>query len=288
MPTNDEMAFFEKNGWLLTNLFIKDEVLEECKQAAEEIYAGKYDRLYSWSTDKGNVGFNEPYTDRSVQRMDAYVSLHKNMIRQVIHSEVLGAYVAKLMKTQMVRLYRDILLTMPSQSSGSTGTGLHVDKNYWQTCSSEKIISAWFSLEDCDVENGCLVMVSGSHRWKRTSFVKKIDLDNLDMLKKMYGEYDINVISVPHKKGQISFHSCLLMHGSHANVSGRVRQSFAAVYQDKDNHYLKGKLDKARQLINFNTNDRVGPKDAEGFPDYHDREFYPVLFEEKAMEPETI
>lgn len=280
LPTAEEIAFFNKNGWLLTDLFIRDEVLDACRNAAEEIYTGRYDNVYDWSHDKGNTGFNEPYADRRMQRMDAYVSLHKNKIREVVHSATMAAYAARLMGAKLVRLYRDILLTMPPHAAGSTGTGLHVDKNYWQTCSSDKLISAWFSLEDCGVENGCLVMVNGSHRWKRTSFLKKIELDDLDKLKKMYSEYDIEVVSVPHKKGQVSFHSCLLMHGSHANTSAVTRQSFAAVYQDGDNHYLRGKLDKRSELLNFNTNDRVGPRDAEGFPDYHNPGFYPVLYEE--------
>lgn len=275
LPTPQEIEFYDKNGWLLTNLFITDETIDELKQAAEELYSCQYDVQYSWSADKGNMGFNEPYTDRKVQRMDAYASMHKNKIREVIHSKVLAAYAAKLMKTPMVRLYRDILLTMPP----GAGTGLHVDKNYWQTCSSEKLISVWFSLEDCGVENGCLIVVSGSHKWKRTSFVKKFELNEVDKLKKLYPEYEIEVVAVPHQKGQISFHSCLLMHGSHANTSSATRQSFAAVYQDRDNHYLKDGLDKKRQLINFNTNDRVGPKDEDGYPDYHNPEFYPVLYE---------
>lgn len=288
LPTPEEMAFYDKNGWLLTNLFITDEVIAELKQAAEELYNCRYDVQYSWSADKGNAGFNEPYLDRNVQRMDAYVSMHKHKIREVIQARSLAAYAAALMKTPLVRLYRDILLTMPPKPDASTGTGLHIDKNYWQTCSSDKLLSAWFSLEDCDPENGCLVVVSGSHKWKRTSFVKKFELNEVDKLRKLYPDHEIEVVSVPHKKGQISFHSCLLMHGSHANTSNVVRQSFAAVYQDRDNHYLKGKLDERRQLINFNTNDRVGPKTAEGYPDYHHPEFYPVLYEAEVMEHELI
>lgn len=288
LPTEQETAFYDKNGWLLTNLFITDEMIAECKQAVEEIYSCKYDKQYSWSADKGNAGFNEPYADRSAQRMDAYVSMHKDKIREVIQSKALAAYAARLMKTSLVRLYRDLLLTMPPKPGSSTGTGLHVDKNYWQTCSSDKLISAWFSLDDCAAENGCLVVVSGSHKWQRTSFVKKFGLDEADKLKKFYPDKEIEIVSVPHKKGQVSFHSCLLMHGAHANTSNVTRQSFAAVYQDRNNHYLAGKLDGKRQLLNFNTNDRVGPKTAEGYPDYHDPEFYPVLYEETVLEHELI
>jgi ectoine hydroxylase-related dioxygenase (phytanoyl-CoA dioxygenase family) len=279
LPTPEEIAFYERNGWLLTNLFVSEEALDACREAIEEVYAGKYDRVHSWSSDPGNAGFNVPYQDRSKQRMDAFLSLHKNAIGRVVKSPALAAYAAALMKTKRVRLYRDILLTMPGATEMKSGTNWHVDKNYWPTCSSEQIISAWFSLEDCDEENGCLIFASESHRWPRSRFVQKIDLENHERLKQLSGGETLRLVTVPHRRGQISFHSCLTLHASHPNVSSRPRQSFAVVLQDEKNHYVKEGLTEGRAAFNFNTNDRIGPKDAAGHPDYHDPEFYPVLFD---------
>jgi len=143
--------------------------------------------------------------------------------------------------------------------------------------------STWFPLEDCDVEHGCLFFIKGSHKWKRNPFVHKVEPDRLDLIAKMFGvdEADIELVPVPQKRGQISFHSCLLLHATYPNKSNRVRQSSISVYQDEKNTYSTQGLSKRELMLNFNTNDRVGPKTSEGTPDYHHPDFYPVLYEER-------
>jgi ectoine hydroxylase-related dioxygenase (phytanoyl-CoA dioxygenase family) len=215
--------------------------------------------------------------DRDKPRLDAYVSHHKAAVREVLVSADLGAYAAVLMETTTVRLFRDLLLTMPARRGD--GTGWHVDKNYWPTCSSEKLCTAWFSLADCDVENGCLVVISGSHRWRRTPFVRKIGLDDTGALARLSGKQpgDMQITSVPHRRGQVSFHSCLILHGAHPNRSDVTRQSFAAVLQDGDNRYAPPPDGSGARFKSFNTNDRIGPRAEDGTPSYADPEFYPAL-----------
>lgn len=279
LPTAQEVAFYRENGWLLTRLFVSEEHLSACRAAAEDVYAARYDRVHPWSADKGNASFGRAYVDRDQPRLDAYVAHHKAAVREVLSSSHLGAYAATLMDTTVVRLFRDILLTMPARRGH--GTGWHVDKNYWPTCSSEKLTTAWFSLSDCNVENGCLVVVSGSHRWRRAPFARKIDLDDTGALTRLRGEKqgDLQIVSVPHRRGQISFHSCLVLHGAHPNTSGVTRQSFAAVLQDGDNRYAPPPDEASARLSGFNTNDRIGPRAADGTPDYADPDFYPTFYD---------
>jgi ectoine hydroxylase-related dioxygenase (phytanoyl-CoA dioxygenase family) len=281
LPTDQELLSYRENGWLLTRLFVREEHLAACKAAAEEVYSARYDRVHPWSADKGNAGFGQAYVDRDKPRLDAYVSHHKAAVREVLQSPQLGAYAAVLMDTTVVRLFRDLLFTMPARRGH--GTGWHADKNYWPTCSSDKLLTAWFSLSDCDVENGCLVVISGSHRWRRTPFVRKIGLEHTGALGRIHGKQpgEMPIVSIPHRRGQVSFHSSLLLHGAHPNVSGVLRQSFAVVLQDGENRYAQLAGASAR-LRGFNTNDRVGPKAQDGTPDYTDPVFYPALVDRGA------
>jgi len=248
LPDEAEVASYRENGWLLTRLFVRDEHLDACAAAV----------------------------DRRRSRLDAYVSHHEAAVRDVIQSAQLGAYAAALMGTAQVRLYRDILLTMPA---GET-TGWHVDKNYWPTCSSERLTSAWFSLSDCGEENGCLVVLSGSHRWPRPRFVRKVPIGDTAALARLYRRRveDLPVVPIPHRRGQVSFHSCLLAHGSLPNASAVTRRSFAVVLQDGENHYALPEDRADLRLIDFNTNDRLGPRTRDGLPDYADAAFYPTLY----------
>jgi ectoine hydroxylase-related dioxygenase (phytanoyl-CoA dioxygenase family) len=287
LPTAADVRAYHEHGWLLTTLVVKDEYLESCRRAVEEVYEAVYDRVYPWSGSKENTNFGKPYLDRTQPRLDAYLSLHKRHVAAIARAPELAAYASVLMDAAEVRLYRDVLLTMPSRQADATGW--HVDKNYWPTCSSARLTTAWLSLDDCGVENGCLVVVNGSHRWKRTTFVTKIPLDDIGRIEKLYAKSrdEIEIISVPHRRGQVSLHSCLLIHGAHPNVSSVTRQSLAIVLQDESNHYVAAGSASGRAPVNFNTNDRVGPKLADGTPDYRDPEFYPLLYRNGASRERT-
>lgn len=264
LPDEREIAFYRENGWLLTRLFVRGELLDACAAAAEDVYA-------------------ERHGDRAQRWLDAYVSHRKAAVRGVIQSSHLGAYAAALVGAGRVRLFRDILLTMPAGHA----TGWHVDKNYWPTCSSERLTSAWFSLSDCGVENGCLVVVSGSHRWPRPRFVRKVPIDDTAALARLYRRRveDLPVVPVPHLRGQVSFHSCLLAHGALPNASAVTRQSFAVVLQDGENRYAVPEDEADLRLAGFNTNDRVGPRTGDGVPDYADAAFYPTLYSREGVTP---
>ena len=42
----------------------------------------------------------------------------------------------------------------------------HIDKHYWQTCTSEKMLTAFIPFHDCGEEMGTITMVDGSNNWK--------------------------------------------------------------------------------------------------------------------------
>jgi ectoine hydroxylase-related dioxygenase (phytanoyl-CoA dioxygenase family) len=47
---------------------------------------------------------------------------------------------------------------------GATGQGMHQD-NFYLLAKPAACIAAWTPLDDADEENGCLLVVPGSHRW---------------------------------------------------------------------------------------------------------------------------
>jgi len=278
LPSSDDYEFYARNGWILTDLIVKDEILDACREAIEEVYTGQYDHVFEWSSKKENSSFGKVYLNREAPRMDFYLSHHKDTIREVLHSPILAEYAAQLINAQQVRYYRDILLSKPPNTESKTGTGWHTDKNYWQTCSSNDLTTAWFPLEDCGEEDGCLTFISGSHLWDSKFFLKKVDLDDLERIGRYYQKDvdEINRAAVPHKAGQISFHDCNVLHGALPNHGSKVRKSLVMVYQDKDNHHVPL---KKRLALNFNTNDRIGPSGPDGLPNYADSEFYPLLYQ---------
>ena len=107
-------------------------------------------------------------------------------------------------------------------------TPWHQDAMYWPidppaTC------SVWIALDDAAPENGCLRVVPGSHREKRTFGFRAVakSRDTTLGLEVEDAAFDARrARDVVLRAGQVSLHDIHLLHGSNANRSGRRRAGF--------------------------------------------------------------
>ncbi|MEQ1821768.1 MAG: phytanoyl-CoA dioxygenase family protein [Fimbriimonadaceae bacterium] len=115
---------------------------------------------------------------------------------------------------------------------GARGQALHQDQYYLRavpgTC-----VAAWLALDDCDEENGCMMVVPGSHRWPLLCTTEADTTQSFT---------DVTVPLPPGeraepcvmKAGDVLFFHGLLVHGSFPNVStDRFRRALIG-------HYLTG------------------------------------------------
>ena len=42
----------------------------------------------------------------------------------------------------------------------------HADRHYWQTCTSDRMLTAFIPFHDCGEQMGTITMIDGSHLWK--------------------------------------------------------------------------------------------------------------------------
>jgi len=108
------------------------------------------------------------------------------------------------------------------------GSPWHQDWPYWK--GSHKI-SIWIALDDATEENGCLMVVPGSHKDyvehghkdDQKGFVNRIDPESIDQDK-------VVTAAIP-AGGAIFFHD-LTLHSSHPNRSGADRWALISTYRD--------------------------------------------------------
>src|SRR3954469_10441695 len=62
-----------------------------------------------------------------------------------------------------IRLWHDQIQYKPKGVGGVNRW--HQDWPYWPTMSVANAVTAWIAIDDADVDNGCMSMVAGSHRW---------------------------------------------------------------------------------------------------------------------------
>ena len=110
----------------------------------------------------------------------------------------------------------------------------HQDAPYWPQTPS-KTVTAWLAIDDSDIENGCMRVVSGSHLHGPLKYRFSEPKENnvlyatVDDAEK-YGK----IVDIELSAGQISLHSDLLLHSSNYNNSKRRRCGLALRYNTTD------------------------------------------------------
>jgi hypothetical protein len=277
----EAIEWYDRTGWYISDLVLEESLLDECIDAAERIYQGEYDQVQPWSTSPLLPNFGRPYAERNQLRVDHFPSFHSDIIRKVTHSPAIAAQAAQLLKTDEVRYYKDILIGTPTEEyiEGSA-IGWHLDKSYWPTCVPEQMITVYVPLQDRDETNGTLVMVSGSHKWVNQSFNLTADYHDFEKIREKYRRlgYEVQQHPLRHVRGQVSFHSSLVIHATYPNTTAEFQHTIVFGLQGKSNRFIPSPLRRFNKGMVVNVNDEIGPRLSDGTPDIRDNDFYPVLF----------
>ena len=120
----------------------------------------------------------------------------------------------------------------PMMTAGATSTGWHQDNHYFGT-NTNRVVSCAIYLEETDRDNGCLMVMPGSHR---TGELFPHESGGGVYAHGQWADVDeskaVDVVCPP---GTVVLFSANLLHGARANTSGR--SSFRTAW-----HYIPGDL----------------------------------------------
>jgi ectoine hydroxylase-related dioxygenase (phytanoyl-CoA dioxygenase family) len=117
-------------------------------------------------------------------------------------------------------------------------TPWHQDGKYWPmrpiaTC------TVWIAVDDSNIENGCLQVVSGSHKDRRVRQHGENHADglalNLELKADQFNTQDS--VNLQLRAGQISIHDVYLIHGSESNKSAHARRGMTLRFMPTSSHY---------------------------------------------------
>ena len=284
LPTPEEVAHYQKHGWYLSRRLFSDEELDDLREATDKYYAGQRDRelparpphLASWDPSDGPV-----------QRHNDYVHYESDAVRAILTKPLVGAVAAALAGTPEIRVFQATLIYKPpSPQEPSNLVPWHADRHYWQTCSSDDMLTAFIPFHDCDEQMGTITMIDGSHRWKdipgddSTRHFAQRDRSELEELLEKTAEFNggsVNQVPMIIPKGHMSFHHCRIYHGSSHNRSAMPRRAISLHLQDGDNQWRPYvKPDGTTVVYN---NDVMVRTTLAGTPDYSDPDYCPVTWQ---------
>jgi hypothetical protein len=285
LPTESDIRFYREHGWYRSRNIFTDDEIDAALAETERFYAGHRDgyppvelkEFLDWRPEYG--------TDRL--RMNDYIVFQDNLLRDLCLRPVIGAIAARLAGTRQIRLFNSSMAYKPPQVDVARAkVGWHNDRAYWQTCTSDEMLTAWIPLHDCDETMGTITMIDGSNRWSDDPATaslrrgKTFITDDFDALETQIREtgLPVELIPVSLRKGEVSFHHCLTFHGSGVNRSERPRQNLIVHLQDELNEYRDAVADDGEPIV-YN-NDQIVRRRQDGRPDYSDPDVCPIIWEE--------
>ncbi|WP_369182118.1 phytanoyl-CoA dioxygenase family protein [Streptomyces sp. Y1] len=284
LPTPDEVAHYRERGWYLSRKLFTDEELAGLQAAADRYYEGRRDRelpvrparLASWEPAHGPV-----------QRHNDYVHYESDAIGAILRKPLVGAVAALLAGAEEIRIFQSTLIHKPPAPEEPTNrVPWHFDKHYWQTSSSEEMLTAFIPFHDCREENGTITMVDGSHRWRELPSAEDstrhfADRDNgeLDAILEANAAHNgrpVTRIPMLIPRGHVSFHHCRTYHGSGPNLAAHPRRAVSLHLQDGANEYRRHDTPDGEPVV-YN-HDVLVRRTADGRPDYADPAYCPTLW----------
>ncbi len=271
-----DAAFYREHGWVTTPVVLDDSLIDEALAGLEQHWTGHRDRtlpgarthFVDWMPGDG-----------AGTRNNEYLSLQNRKVSRLAWCPTIGSIAATAVDTSEIRLFDDQIVNKPGGQTNAV-VGWHVDGDYWGTCSSKNMLTAWIPLHDCPEEMGPLVVLDGSHKWshKIDRSILSFNSPDMDLLKRHVEDLGLEYkpVTMEMKRGQFSLHSCLAVHGSYPNRSDRPRVALAVHLQDHTNHYQAATKADGRAVQLYN--DLICAKTSSGDPDYSDPSVFPTLW----------
>lgn len=288
LPDDDDVAFYAEHGWFLTKKLLTDDEVDALVAASDAYYEGERSRTLPVRPPR--LAAWQP-SDGPVQRHNDYVHYESDPIARVLRKPLIGAVAARLAQAAEIRVFQStLILKPPIAGEPSNVVPWHIDKHYWSTSTSERMLTAFIPFHDCGEEMGTLTVVDGSHRWKETgredSMTRhfadrdKSQLEQLLAENAAFNGAEVRKVPLTIPKGHMTFHHCLTYHGSGTNRSDRPRRAISLHMQDGGNEYRRFPLsDGTHAAYNHDVLVRRLP---DGRPDYADPAYCPVLWRTEA------
>ena len=230
MLTEEQVAEFHENGFLNGGPVLEDAQVEVLREELYRVIESKDRDDVSQPVLLRNLGGN----DSAPVWQIVNIWEASEAFRDLMYSEKIVEEMAQLTGATELRIWHDQIQYKPAEIGGTTGW--HQDAPLWPIIRPMTEVSAWVALDDVDVENGCMSMVPGSHKWgNQIAFVRKVK--DFGAMPSEFEGHPISVVRRPVKKGEVHYHHALTWHGSHDNRSKRPRRAIAIHYMTQDTYY---------------------------------------------------
>jgi len=222
--TSQQIDQYHELGYLTGPRVLTDEQIEELRARITDILEGRIDfpeHLMGQTVDQSAAKGQLP----SVKIVNIF--RRDEVFAKVVHNEAIGSLANDLMEGP-VRMWEDQMIYKPPFDEKAY-LGWHRDYTYWNHVGPGEMGTCWIALDDATVDNGCMYMVPGSHRWQLKYNRDDVDPTDPHWLLKLPDipkDADTTPVPRPVKAGHCHFHHCKTFHGSYGNKTDKQRRGY--------------------------------------------------------------
>lgn len=224
-PTDEEVAFFKDNGFLVVDRITSDEEIAWLREIFEYIF------------DPANAGEQGSPVDRSgIQIPEIAGKLKQSFIPELRFAEILQStfrrnaktYAAALLGVDGTRL--SSWGHMIRKAPGGRAVAWHQDHAYWQPELDYYALGVWLPLHDVSVEMGAMQFIPGSH--KRGLLPHRQEDDPAENVLMVDAAIDpTQAVACPLQLGGCTFHHSETLHYTAPNTTDLPRLAFPMEFQ---------------------------------------------------------
>jgi ectoine hydroxylase-related dioxygenase (phytanoyl-CoA dioxygenase family) len=211
---------FREQGYVHAVPIMDARQVERLREGLERIVGGRNGRENEL-TGSGQLGGRLTYMQGAWMIDEA--------IHDLVFHPAITVKVAQLLGAQRARFFHDQVFYKPPRIGGNVAW--HQDYSYWRRTTPSQHISVWIGLDDSRLDNGCLHVVPGSHRWPLLEpTALGGDMDKLSDQFSPDLRAAFKPIPLEQPAGTCSFHHDHTVHGSYENRSERPRRAIILNY----------------------------------------------------------
>lgn len=262
--TQDEIEQYRTLGYVKGPRVLSDQQIDSLQSRIDDIL-------------DGTISFPQHLMGETVEQSAAKGQLRSvkvvNIFRRdsvfagLVENAMISALAQQLM-TPPVRLWEDQMIFKPSFDENAV-LAWHQDYTYWDQVGPAELGTCWIALDNATVDNGCMHVIPGSHRWNLKYSRDDVDANDPDWLLKqpgIPGDADLAPVPCVVPAGHCHFHHCKTFHGSFGNRTSNARRSYIM-------HLMPGDT----RRIGDNWNSRQGDVEQVGIGEVVQGNNYPVL-----------
>ncbi|CAF0729334.1 unnamed protein product [Rotaria sordida] len=238
--TNEQRQSYEKNGFLVIRNLVKPETLEIFRKRFQDVCTGKVKVLGMTVMKDVAIAKSEfSHGEKAITKIQDF-TLDDELFKYCCLPEIVE-YVENFTGPNIMAMHTMLINKPPDPGTQSSRHPLHQDLYYFPFRPVNRIICAWTAMEKVNRQNGCLVVLPGTHTGELLPHGYP---DWKGGVNKMYhGIQKFNPsderIHLEMETGDTVFFHPLLVHGSGMNRSSGFRKAISCHYTDSASEYVE-------------------------------------------------